>query len=182
MVFEITGTENVTFAASDSPNQNACDQRPNGQCDLGPKPFIVAGGKLNIDAFPANCKTHTPILKKILEKPVKDPDDFPQFEELPSACGVSGLEYIKYDFDDGSVGNWPSFVGNSGQSIVTIDAGALKVSNRASTGDGPAIEIAPLVPSLCLIPEKVYIFTVKIKLDKSDGSNVGQPTLCETAG
>jgi hypothetical protein len=185
VVFNFIGTDDVISALNDSPNQDVCAQQPNGKCNLGSKAFVIAGGKLNIEAFPddSSCSTHTPILKKIYENHSKDPNDFPKFEALPSTCSISGLEYISYDFNDGNVGDWSAGPYKSANANIAANEGALKVTSRThATNDGPAVDIASFVPNLCLVPGKTYIFTAKIKLDKSDGSMTGDKTGCETSG
>ena len=44
----LTGINNVNFIPAHHPNKNVCGT---GGCDLGKKPFLVAGGKINIDAL-----------------------------------------------------------------------------------------------------------------------------------
>ena len=177
VVFIITGTADVKWKATNNPNTGACDEQPSKLCNLGAKPFFVAGGKLNIEAFPpgGNCKTHTPILDKVLKKPDKDPNDFPKFEELLQSCPVSGVDLVRYTFDDDSVGNWTGHWG----AFVEIDDGALKVTNRQRSDQGPEIDLTVLTPQLCLVPEKEYLFSVEIKLDKADGTDVNNPTPCK---
>lgn len=63
VTLKIIGTDDVVFVPNDAPNQDVCG----AGCNLGPKPFFVAGGKVNIRGFPldSSCATHTPILDKI---------------------------------------------------------------------------------------------------------------------
>ena len=63
--FILTGTDKVYFSPSDAPNENACAQQTGNQCEFGPKPFIVMGGKVNINTMPESCATFTPVVKKI---------------------------------------------------------------------------------------------------------------------
>ena len=53
--FVLTGTAPQTFYPADT-NADRCG---GDGCDVGTKPFIVAGGKLNIDAMPESCPTWT---------------------------------------------------------------------------------------------------------------------------
>lgn len=176
VVFNITGTDDIMFKATNTPNMEACAQQPDGECNLGPKPFFVAGGKLKIEAFPSSsCKTHTPILRKVLKKPNKDPNDFPKYEEFPPTCPQSGSTLLRYNFDD-SVGNWTGYFG----AFVHVEDKALKVTNRGAAEQGPMIDITPIKPQMCLEPDRDYLFSVRIKLDRADGSKVGEPTYCKT--
>ena len=175
IAFNITGIDDVKFKPTDSPNQDACALN-NGECNLGRKPFIVAGGKLNIDAFPSNCSTHTPVLDTKTADISPNKDDFPVFEPLPDSCPILGTDFIKYDFNNGSVGNWTGWWGG----YVSIVDKTLKVTNRQRTDQGPYLDITSLRPALCLIPDKDYLFSVRIKFDKA--GNEGLPTLCSIKG
>lgn len=156
---------------TENPNKNVC---PNGSCNLGPKPFFVAGGKLNIDAFPDNnCKTHTPIKNVLRSVPVKDSSDFPKYEEFPNTCPKSGTTLLRYTFDDGNVGNWTGGWG----AYVEVSDGALKVTNRKRKENGPLLDITKLKPQLCLKPDRDYLFSVRLKIDSPEGK-VGEYTRC----
>jgi hypothetical protein len=145
---------------------------------LGTKPFVVVGGKLNINAFPSSgsCTTHTPILSKVLKDPVHDPNDFESVRTLPMSCPISGTtDYVKYDFDGGNLGNW---TGNFGAFVLKED-GALRIGGRKAKWQGPLIDLTPMMPHLCLEPNQKYLLTARIKLDKADGSSHGLPTTCK---
>ncbi len=151
--FILTGTEDVMFSPSDTPNENACMNQPNGICNLGPKPFVIAGGKVTINSMPETCATHTTLLKKVHKDPVYDPQDFPEFQPLPPTCPESGISYISYDFEDG-YGNW---TGEDGAFMVKDD-GVLKITNRRLTDRGPKLDLTPMFPSSCLFPNQEYLF------------------------
>jgi hypothetical protein len=175
--FILTGTSNVLFKPTDSPNAGACTQQPNGVCNLGTKPFVVAGGRLNINAFPAGgCKTHTPILGKVLKHPEHDPLSFESIRTLPESCPISGTtDYVQYDFEGGNLGNW---TGNFGAFVIKDD-GFLRIGARKATWQGPLLDLTPMMPHLCLVPNQKYLLTARIKLDKADGSEHGLPTTCK---
>lgn len=151
--FIMTGTSDVLFRPSDSPNNNVC---PNGSCNLGKKPFVVAGGKVNIHGFPDSCSTHTPVLKKVYKDPVYDPNDFPQYATLPPSCPISGRDWISYNFDS-SYGN---FTGGDGTFMV-LDDGAVTVQNRLLQRQGPRLDLTPIFPSSCLVANQEYLFTAR---------------------
>ena len=46
--FVVTGNNNINFIPAHNPNNNVCGA---GGCDLGKTPFLVAGGKININAL-----------------------------------------------------------------------------------------------------------------------------------
>jgi len=101
--FILTETKNVMFEPFEAPNEKACDGISGKKCDIGVKPFLVAGGKVNINSMPVSCATHIPIMKKIYTDPIYDIEDFPQFISLPtlSSCPSSGINYIFEDFENG---------------------------------------------------------------------------------
>ena len=154
--FTLTGTSDVTFTPTDSPNQDVCSKTSN-ECKIGKKPFVVAGGKVNINSIPDTCATHTPIKKKIYKDPVYNPDDFPKFVTLPPSCPQSGINYISYDFEDQNYGNW---TGREGGFVVMAD-GTMKISNRKIVSRGPAIDITPIDPANCLVPDQDYLFVAR---------------------
>ena len=152
--FVLTGTEDVIFAPSDPPNANACEQT-GGTCNIGPKPFLVAGGKVNFNAMPEEtCATHTPLKKKIHTDPEYDPDDFPKFTTLPPSCPQSGTGYISYDFNDNKKGNWTGCDG----SFLRTSNGEFTVTNRKRTDCGPELDLTPIRPEMCLVPHQEYLF------------------------
>lgn len=155
--FILTGTNDVIFNPTDSPNQKACASLPNGQCNIGKKPFLIAGGKVNIMAISDSCITHTPIQRKIAKDPSYDPEDFPKFVELPMSCPKSGIKYISYDFNEG-FGNW---TGKEGTFLVSADGTSLTVTNRKLHWQGPYLDLTPIRPELCFIPGQVYLFVAR---------------------
>jgi len=175
--FILTGASNVLFKPTDSPNASACNQQLNGVCNLGTKPFVVAGGRLNINALPSgNCKTHTPILGKVLKRPEHDPLSFESIRTLPQSCPVSGTtDYVQYDFEGGNLGNW---TGNFG-AFVIFDHGSLRIGGRKAKWQGPLLDLTPMMPHRCLVPNQKYLLTARIKLDKADRSDHGRPTTCK---
>ena len=179
VTFHLTGSEDVLFKATDSPNQNACYNQTNSECNLGPKPFFVGGGKINIQSFPSgDCKTHTPILEQVREKPSKDVSEF-EYTGLPPSCPTSNRKYIHYDFNDGNVGNWKGGFYSSYATVQNVN-GALKVTNRIREDQGPMIDIVQdeLMPHLCLEADKKYLFSMKIRLDRVGMD--GQDSYCNT--
>ena len=178
IAFDITGTTDVKFKPTDFPNQDAWAWKINNECYLGIKAFIVVGGKLNINAFPTSCSTHTPVLDTIAEDIVPNPDDFLKFNPLPDGCQVSGIDFIKYEFDDADVSNWSGWWG----SVVSIENEALKITNHQRTNQSPYIDITELNPADCVTANKKYMLSVRIKLDKVDGGGVGGLTLCMIDG
>ena len=157
--FVLTGTEDVMFTPSDPPNQDACEQTAGGSCNLGPKPFLVAGGKVNFNTMPdqTSCLTHTPIQKKIYKDPVYDSNAFPKFVTLPPSCPDHSSEttdYISYDFNDNQRGNWTGCDG----SFLRHSNGEFTVTNRKRSNCGAELDITPIRPEICLVPHQEYLF------------------------
>ena len=153
--FVLTGTNDVLFSPTDDPNQNSCSQT-NNQCNLGAKPFVIVGGKVNINAMPESCSTHTPVKKKVYTDPVYNPDDFPKMVTLPPSCPQSGQSFVSYDFNS-SYGNW---TGRDG-TFMELSDGAVKVSNRRLDNRGPYLDVTPIRPELCLVPNQEYLFVAR---------------------
>ena len=152
--FVLTGTDDVMFTLSDAPNENACEQF-GGSCNLGKKPFLVAGGKVNFNIMPEDtCMTHTPVKKKMHKDPVYDSNTFPKFVTLPPSCPQSGTDYISYDFNDNKRGNWTGCDGT----FLRHSNGEFTVTNRTRSYCGPELDITPIRPELCLVPQQEYLF------------------------
>ncbi len=154
--FVLTGTDRVFWAPVDSPNQNACDRITNDLCKLERKPFLVAGGKVNIRAMPETCVTHTSVKSAIYKKPTYDPNDFPTPVYLPSECSISGLSYVSYDFET-SYGNWTGRPG----SFMVLEDGALRITRRRLKTRGPYLDLTPIDPHLCLVPNQDYLMVTR---------------------
>ena len=160
--FILTGTQDVLFTPTESPNQNACSGATLGKCNLGKKAFVIAGGKLNIrgmpddDTSPSPCATYTPVLKKIHKDPVVDPKNFAKFTLLPDTCPSSGRSFVKYDFET-SYGNW---TGRDG-SFVNLGNGSVRMSRRLLSDRGPYLDLTAMSPPYCLVPGQVYLLSAR---------------------
>jgi len=133
---------------------------------------------VRIDSIPDNkCKTHTPVLKKIYQSPIYSPDDFPSVV-LPESCPISGLQFVSYDFES-TLGNW---TGREGAFVSLTSDGALAVTNRKLRERGPHLDITPISPMSCLVPNQDYLFVARMKLDMANGTMQGQSTTCKTSG
>ncbi len=168
-----TGTDDpeddvdILFSTNKSPNQNACASFENGQCNLGKKPFVVAGGRVNIQsAMPNGCETFTPVLSKVYKDPVyvNTTEKFRSYETLSPSCQSNApfqtdRVIASYDFTNGDNGN---FTGRWGTYMVNSDGStSLRVTNRRLRDRGPSIDLTPLRPELCLVPDQDYLFTAR---------------------
>jgi len=174
--FVLTGTTDTILDTSSSdskPNTLACN---NTLCNLGKKAFVMAGGKLDIQAFPPTCKSWTKVKDTVLQKPLKNSSLFASTVYPPAQCSLNGsLVFFNDSFSTFS-GNW---TGREGGYVFhnQID-GTLTVANRKFNWQGPHIDLTRLMSSSCLIPDQDYLLTARIRLDKADGTGNGTPTPC----
>ncbi len=113
--FVLTGTDNVEFKPSEAPNTESCPANNGHVCNLGAKPFVVAGGKLDIVGFyKKNCATHTPVLDKLYRDVAPNETAFEKFRSFPPTCqhNSSATDFFSFDFDSG-FGNWTGNVSSS---------------------------------------------------------------------
>ena len=121
VTFILTGAAEQSFIPHTF-NANSCG----GACKVGKKPFIVAGGTVNIQAYPDQCPTW---LKVIDTKAGAGaiPTEWDKPVPTPQNCNRI---LIDEDFESGD-GNWD---GNLGAEYGVVDDGTgnkvLKVTNR----------------------------------------------------
>mmetsp|Transcript_1433 Transcript_1433/g.2264 ORF Transcript_1433/g.2264 Transcript_1433/m.2264 type:complete len:3782 (+) Transcript_1433:192-11537(+) len=168
--FVLTGEDdNISFTPSDS-NSNACS----GECLLGKKAFIVAGGKLNIQGIQdESCPAWTTLIGQAQgDRVYLEPGEFLRKPQLPDSCS----DVVFHSTFDGGLEHWD---GNNGGKARWDEAeGALVVSERMVSWQGPQIDFTHLAESnmSCFVPNKSYLVHVRIKLTKA-GSN-GSDTEC----
>jgi len=167
----------ITFRPSQDPNRNVCEEFDSKRCNLGKMPFLIAGGRVTIQAFPSSCDTWTTVKDVNYVKPTKDAADFTPFHSLPDSCPTSGLLFFNSTFDgfDDPDLAWHCRRG----SLADIESGALTCSNRHQTFQGPYIDLTRLAPHDCLLPDTDYLFTTRIKLDAP--GKEGQMTPCSNS-
>ncbi len=56
------------------------------------------------------------------------------------------------------------------------------MTNRVIKEQGPYLDFTKTKPGLCLVPNQEYLLSVRIKLDRADGTLDGEPTTCKTSG
>ncbi len=62
---------------------------------------------------------------------------------------------------------------------MNIVDNSLKVTNRKFSEDGPQYDFTGLNPASCLVPGQKYLLSIRIKLDRADGTLGGEPTTCK---
>jgi len=166
--FVLTGAEDVVLGGLGAPNAATCAKQPGGVCNLGAKPFVVAGGRLDVRALPSDCRTWTKIKGVVRQRPDKNPDDFALFRELPPECPARGIHFIDEDFADG-IGEWTGRRGGyaahdggeGGVSVAFFDGEALKVTNRKIAWQGPWLDYTALGLERCLLPDTDYLLSTR---------------------
>jgi len=152
--FVLTGGTNDTFidTTSSSPNALACNA---SECNFGKKPFIVAGGKLDIQAMSPTCKSWTKIKNTVLQKPVKNASLFKSMVYPPAQCSNQGLTLFQ---NSSAMFSWNV------------------------TGVGVGYNLTALLLSSCVIPSQDYVLSARLRIDKADGTSNGSLTLCAING
>ena len=170
--FILTGTDDVFWVPSDS-NSGVCGD---GACLLGKKPFLVAGGKLNINSFPDGCPTWVS-LKDVMHGNKESPT-LVEGQGYPHAPVLGCDPYGTVLFED-FTGGYGGFTGGDG-TTCTLQDGTMTVRGHngptARNWQGPRIDYTHQAD--CIIPDTPYIVTVRAKIDKEGMS--GQPTECHT--
>jgi len=175
--FILTGTTDTildTTSSDSDPNKLAC----NGTlCNLGKKSFVMAGGRLDIQAFPPTCKSWTKVKDTVLQKPLKNSSLFASAVNPPAQCSfINGSLVFFQDSFSTFNGNWTGREG--GYVFHNPFDGTLTIANRKFSWQGPHIDLTRLMSSSCLIPNQDYLLTARIRLDKADGTGHGTPTPC----
>jgi len=184
ITIRFTGTDDVFFNP-EAPNTDVCGTG-NLPCNLGPKPFVVAGGTVDIKGLPDDCPTWTTMLD-IISDDKHVPLAFAQPPELPTTSeGVCSDEFvITEDFESG-INKWYGNVGAE-ESLVKYDdsssstAGSyLHIAKRTHAYQGPMLDLPPLARE-CLLTDQDYLFSAKIRI--SPGSEFqGVNSLCHETG
>lgn len=177
LTLTLTGTTPRKFFPADS-NSGVC---PEGGCDVGSKPFVVAGGKLSIDALPDTCPAWTTLHSYTSGGVVlTDDQKVTKYNDPPEGCDT-------YMFDHGfdlSHGGWDGDKGAvsevDDEAEGVRDDGLLHIKERRVTWHGPTIDVSYLRD--CIESDTDYLFTAKVRLAPPEGSSVGDPTTCGTNG
>lgn len=152
----LTGSEDVMFMPS-SPNTAAC---PSGGCNVGSRPIVVAGGKMNIQGLPESC---------------------PAWSYPHSSSGeVANVYYsesdtiatfpIEDDFSNG-IGEWSGYLGSIAEvTDVGHSSPYLHITKRKASFQGPFFDIPKTIwDSIAL--EDLYEFSALIKISKEGGES-----------
>ena len=171
----LTGTNELitSFVPADN-NKFACS--PPGAtnpspCFVGRKPFVVAGGRVEIRGLPVDCPTWVN-LEDIVRDEVPTPTKYTTMKTNP-LCRTTP-PYMTEDFSTGQ--NVHGWTGGYGALFDITPDGTFLVSDRKDEDEhGPTIDLRRLRD--CLVADQEYLFRARVKLTKSGVSN-GDPTTC----
>lgn len=168
MKIVLTGTTNVTFTPADS-NANV-----NGTpFNAGMKPFLVAGGKLDIrgwDITPPEKRVSswTTVLSSVegsMPNPILNGSHVVPLPIQPPATTRTCPRIIaEFNFTDSI--DYSLWSGGDG-AIVSHDGGSLIVSNIHRDWQGPRIDFTKYTVDCPLKADVDYLLTVRIKIDRN---------------
>jgi len=161
--FLLTGTdETLTKFTPHDNNAMACD----GECSVGKKPIVVAGGELEIQALPENTTTWLPLYDIATDSAAETlaPDAYDSYQAPPGmdGCNNSTGVYIP---------DVSALMGSLGANVNYVD-GRLLVQNRTSSRYILHVDLKDF--RHCLSSSRTYLLTARFKLIKP-----GAPTLTE---
>lgn len=181
------GSDDVYFTP-DPENAGACVSEStsgviDSRCNLGVKPFVVAGGKLKIDGMTEDCPSWTTVEDfesgALSGKPT--PTVFSAQPALPvPSIGTCDAKIIDQDFENG-LDSWYGNVGAKEEIMLPNsqdESRYLHISNRNAEFQGPLYDIAADLRE-CIIPDIDYFFQAKIRISASDGVS---SSLCSGTG
>jgi hypothetical protein len=176
ITIQLVGDDDVTFTPNEE-NENSCSL---GSCHLGSKPFLVAGGKVDIDGLPDACPTWTHI-KEIKSGETPKPITFPKQPALPTPSeGSCGEVLLSENFESGK-NKWYGNIGAE-ESIQPHgnngDDHYLHIERRTHEYQGPMIDL-PITLKECLLSETAYFFTAKIRI--SPGQDYDGDSNCHSS-
>jgi len=170
--FVFEGTVPHTFVPHAN-NSLGCDGGT--YCENNVKPFLVAGGKLDVEAWPSpTCPSWTRIHDVVYED-YSGTTDFP-LPDQPAAAGCPrGLDAI---FDGGITQGWRSHLGAVDEILTDpVDGNEyLSVTNRTKEWQGPYLDLSS--GRTCVTNNQDYVFRARIRLTNPTGGT----TSCSTDG
>jgi len=154
-------------------NAHACYNEEEGTdyCNVGEKAIIVAGGVLDIKAFPDPCPTWVNLVDNILANPIV-PNPYAKNAVPPHRCDRFPLnEY----FNGVDVIGW-----NGGPGIIPVitnvdshdGSSYLKITKRRRSWQGATIDLKEYSISECITKDTVYLLSMKVRLQKSSGASL----------
>lgn len=166
--FVLLGNKNLSFKPH-SENNDVC---PFSGCQIGFKPVIVAGGKLNIHGLPVGCKTWVHLEDILVDS--APALNAPTTQPSNSTCSSSILL-------DESFSTLPiTWTGGYGAFHQVTPEETFKVTMRQDSNlHSPTWDMREI--RCCLIPNTNYLFSARIKLSMQH-MPVGSLTTCASSG
>lgn len=140
VTIELYGSEDVLFTPDDEVNQAVCDA---GSCNLGPKPFVVAGGTLDINGLPDTCPTWTTV-KSITTTGKPVPTTYLKQPELPTRSDNGTCsEFILQETFANGLATWYGNLGAVEGIVKSNDTNGdyLQISSRRKDFQGPIYDV-----------------------------------------
>jgi len=179
IIIELTGNDDIKWVPT-SMNQDSCEHPTSGEikCLIGKRAVIVAGGTVDIRAFPKDCISWTHLADDVADDlPV--PIEFPKVVAPLGGQDCADYALFQYDFMNGDIGPWKGSLGTTASIMEEDGVSFLKVSGRYRDWQGINLDITndeKLLP--CLQPDVDYLFTIKARLDPANGV----PSKCFSTG
>ena len=160
----LTGNDDVYFTP-EAPNTAFC---PSGGCNVGSRPIVVAGGRLDIIGMPRTCPSwaYSEHVSTVVEY-IDVSEEFIDYEKTPFA----------FDFNDG-ISTWNGNIGAQAMHVNEIDINGnfngnsfLKVYHRKANWQGPFFDI-PLSSRESMHHDHSYIWSARVKLSRDDGRDI----------
>lgn len=170
IVIELKGTEDLIWEPT-LENFEACEHPETGDmdCQIGKRAFVVAGGTVDIRAFPKTCpswvhladvvRSPPPVVSVSIDKPVP----------LPAGCASGKI--IDDHFDDGQVGHWIPSLGAEGETITADGRDVFLITNRQRAWQGIMLDLTKDSALACLQPETDYLLSVTYRLTMDQGTS-----------
>jgi len=166
--FIMTGGESQPFFPNIQ-NKPSC---AGGYCDVGKKPIVVAGGKLDIQGLDDTCPTWVKLHDVGRDHQVV-PDVYPVIPNPTSDCNRA---VINENFETG-VGHFKSSLGSMDSIVNENSNNFLKVSGRTRSWQGAFINIDSFLRD-CMIPDQMYLVKARYRLIHEEDSY----SHCHTTG
>jgi len=169
--FRFVGTDDVHFMKHSQQPFDKCGEDTGG-CNLSKKPFVVAGGRVDISGMSEHCDTWTR---------VQSTGDAGAASitplEAPSAIDGCSRVLVSETFDNSNDGvdslslRWDG----DGAGSATVEDGYFSVSSRTSSTQGPRVYL----PFACISPNEEYVikFRYRYRHSSSDKSDFVKPYL-----
>ena len=167
--FILTGSEDL-YLEPHNENAVGCESYETGKCPVGSKPFVIAGGRVNVNGMPDTCPSWTTIID--VETADVIPEYFPQPVTPPDGC-PRALSDVNFESGPGM---WRSHLGSIRERLEEGSNSFLRVTDRTRDYMGPKLDLSEL--RTCIDDESDYVFSARIRLTKPEGG----ATDCSSAG